>query len=438
MLKAIFYGTLFFFGVGATVASPCWGAIAVISAYMLHPVQLVPELSILRIQMVLTAAFIISLLAYSRRTLRPVGNEVGILYLLFAYGIFIFLSTTWAYVDSDISLAWAVNHGKTILFSLLLFRAIVNKAELEMLLWAILFGGAHAAFIHTVGANIGYLPTRFESGEIGAVPDFQGSVMTFVFPSFLLHGVCGLDRWRRSFCLLSLPLVVDSIINTYQRTFFVALAIQCVYLVLIVPNRIRVRIVPFFVVGGVLAVVLFMPTDYEQWIETVADYENEGSAMSRIHVAEASWKMFQDYPLGVGYRNYPYVSPRYLDDSVLTTGADGRSIRSAHNTYFTVLCELGVIGFAMFGAFFIGSWQLLRKVRRHPSARDADDLTLFAYGFETGLVGWAIAGFFQTLHEDDPTYWAIPISVLLYRVRFQKRVQPHRPQARITSTELGT
>src|SRR5439155_8618350 len=137
-------------------------------------------------------------------------------------------------------------------------------------------------------------------------------------------------------------------------------------------------------------------------------------------IAEASLQMFQDYPLGVGYRNYPDVSPAYLDAKYLTID-DGVPRRAAHNSYFSVLCETGIVGFGFWTCAILGTMWMLRTMRRGMDRERPTVLEVYALGFEIGLYGWLVAGLTYSLHEVDPAYWMMAFGVIITRLAKQDR-----------------
>lgn len=417
MLKTAFYGVLSALAVLAALSSPLYGAIAVIESYMLHPVLYSPELASVRIQLVITVAFLVGLFLHGSRGLPPVAGEAKLLTVLSLYGMLAMLSGLWAVRKPEVSFPYAFDLCKTIFVTVLLVYVPANPGQVLTLLWAILMGASHAAFMHTVGVNIGYLPPSLGRGEYGALPDFQGSVMIFVLPSFLLITLFGQSWKERLFCLLSLPLIADSIVNTYQRTFFVAAAVQCGYMLIMARGRDRLKLAVVTGLGAVVASALFMPPDYWAWMNSIKTYKEEASAASRLTIGTASLNMLADYPFGVGYRNYQFVSPNYLPNENLTVNEFGERIRAPHSTHFSVACETGILGFVLFGWAFGGAALLLRRTRILAAPGQLDPLALHAFGLEAGIVGWAAAGFFQSLHETDPVFWAIALSILLYRAR---------------------
>ncbi len=120
-------------------------------------------------------------------------------------------------------------------------------------------------------------------------------------------------------------------------------------------------------------------------MSTIEAPTEEASANSRFVIASASLRMLADYPMGVGYRNYPDVSPRYLDTTFLTHGR-----RSAHNSFFSVACETGYLGFAVWISAFAGAIWLCRRIRKAANFSRLTQVDIYAMGIEIGLYGWLV------------------------------------------------
>lgn len=82
--------------------------------------------------------------------------------------------------------------------------------------------------------------------------------------------------------------------------------------------------------------------------------ETKQSTEMRAVFAYVSWLMFQDKPvIGHGFGHYPHKNRPYLNDRA--TRMQLETIRGYihHNTWLSLLVELGVIGFALYLALFL-------------------------------------------------------------------------------------
>jgi O-antigen ligase len=318
-------------------------------------------------------------------------------------------SAAWAVVSSQNALADSYEMFKRALLTALMCRLVRSEREIVWLIWACLIGIFHASVLHIFGGRLGWIPLS-ESREYGVLPIGQTSVLILFVPMLAILGTMGRGKERlASWCIL--PFVLDSIVNTFQRMGFVVLAAEALLLAIYLPRRIVLRVAPIAAVLGCLFVIRFMPPEYRNWVATIQRPHEEGSANSRFVIDRASIQMFLDYPFGVGYRNYLVVSPRYLPPEFLDQGK-----RSAHNSYFAVLCELGVQGLLAFLWTFGGAIVLMRRVRKASDRAEPGRLGLYALGIEVGLCGWLTGGLFHDLHNVDPAYWFVGFAVAIMRL----------------------
>lgn len=166
------------------------------------------------------------------------------------------------------------------------------------------------------------------------------------------------------------------------------------------------KLVLFGMVAGALLVV---GTRFDR----LTGFQREGtvedtrsSAESRASFAYVSWKMFLDKPiLGIGFGRFPEAKLPYLSDR--TTDLNLELIRplAHHNTYLSLLTELGIIGLGLYvvvlGLWTRYAWQLYRSQRRPPWAKTHGVLSLCA------LATYAVQMLFH-----DVTYTAIDNSIL--------------------------
>jgi O-antigen ligase len=418
MVKAALYLGLAALAILATFINPFIGVIACIEAYLMNPVAIDMDDGQFRYQLWTSIAFIISFLIHRPAVLSHVRRENWVLKCLWAFVALAALSSQWATISSDVALDAIYEVVKTVAIVSLFVRVIRTEKQMTAVMMACVIGVMHASFLHIFGPRYGYVNAALGRGD-GVLPDAQTGVMVLFAPLIILLAMFGSHK-EKILCWCALPLVVDSIVTTYERTGFTALIIEFVLVFLFVPRAQKRQLIPALVGGLGLLIFRFTPPDYWEKMSTIATPHEEASAESRFVINDASWRMFLDHPMGVGYRNYPQTSPRYLDTGYLTKADDGELVRSAHNTYFTVLCETGVFGFAIWIAGFGGTILMLRGIRKR-AGPNMGRLEFYATGLEIGLFGWCIGGWFQSYHEVDPAYWFVGFAVVLFRLVHQRQ-----------------
>jgi O-antigen ligase len=124
--------------------------------------------------------------------------------------------------------------------------------------------------------------------------------------------------------------------------------------------------------------------------DALLGFEREGSseytrssAESRASFAYVSWKMFLDRPIfGFGFGQFPEAKWPYIDDR--TTNLNLEIIRplSHHNTYLSLLVELGLVGLTLYllllASWVRAAWRLYRGQRGPLWVRAHGALTLCA------------------------------------------------------------
>jgi len=411
VLKAIVYLGLTAVGVVGTLFNPFIGVVACLEAYLMNPTTIPMPDGGLRYQFWTTVAFLASCLLHRAKGVDRVGREGFVLKALWLFVAIGALSSLWAVVNPQLALDTIYEVFKTVLLTSLLVRAIQSEKHMRIALIACLVGVAHASILHTFGVRYGYIPASF-GRELGLLPDNQTTVEVFFVPLMLMIAVTG-SKIERLFCWCILPFVLNSIVTSYMRAGLVSLAVELALIVVLLKPRLTRRLVPVLAAGLILFVFRLTPENYWQWMSTIKTPTEEASANLRFYINQASWRMFSDHPMGVGYRNYIEISPKYFPREYLDP-ANGK--RAAHNSFLTVLCETGIFGFAAFMSAFGGTVWLLRRIRKTIDPSSPSRVAVYAIGLEIGLYGWAVAGLFHSEHEVDPAYWAIAFAVILTRL----------------------
>ena len=411
MLKAVFYSLLMAGGIGATFANPLYGAVTCILAYLLNPQVIVGDFLDVRFQLYVTIAFFISLFIQRNKRQGGLAGAVWPIVLLWLFVAIGAMSATWAVVSPQQSIEQISELAKTVLMVTGLVIVVQTERDLKVIVTACIIGAWHAALMHTFGVKWGYVSQSFGK-EIGILPDGQTPVMILLLPLTAVTAMMGATRKERLLSWCALPFLLNSIVSTYQRTGFVSLAVEIVAMLFFFPKRLFLRVLPVLIAGGALFVFRLTPEDYWSKMKTIRTPTEEASANSRFIINSASWRILADYPMGVGYRNYPDVSPRYLPPELLT---DGR--RSAHDSYLSIACETGVLGFAVWIAAFAGALLFCNRIRRHIDFAALNSIGTYALATQVGLLGWLAGGFFQADHEVDPAYWLVAFAVILTRLQ---------------------
>jgi probable O-glycosylation ligase (exosortase A-associated) len=202
------------------------------------------------------------------------------------------------------------------------------------------------------------------------------------------------NKWIGRAMSAAIVLCTFSIVGSSSRGAFLGLASMGLFLVLKSRRRI-----PLLLGMAVLIPVLisFAPQKYWDRISTIETYEEDTSAMGRIHAWQTAINMARDRPVvGGGFEAWtPQVYARYAPPETMKP-------RDVHSMYFEILGEQGFVGLALYLALLFmayrGAGKTVRRAKGVPGAEWQLDLASMV---QVSLVGYGTAGAFLGLAYFD-------------------------------------
>lgn len=226
---------------------------------------------------------------------------------------------------------------------------------------------------------------------LGDGNDFVLSVV-IVLPMCIYLLLRAQSFWTRILWLAALPILIFAVVGTQSRGASIALA--CVFLYLWWKGR--QKFVGFALLLGVgVAVLSYAPDAYFERLNTLQNYQQEGSAMGRITAWKTAVRMAADNPLqGVGSGHFAvklgteYRPPEF--------GAQNLPWLTAHSMYFLILGELGIPGIIFLFAMLIGNYLINNRLMRQAHERKSELEKLFMM-LNGSLIAFATAGAFLSV-----------------------------------------
>jgi O-Antigen ligase len=148
----------------------------------------------------------------------------------------------------------------------------------------------------------------------------------------------------------------------------------------------------------------------------------EASAESRLFIVEAQVKMFASYPLGAGNKGTAWLSPQYLDESLLARGGDKVGVRSSHNTFMTFLVEQGIPGVILFVWAILWGLGTVLRIRRLQKQGAPPELVAPAAACCAALAVVAVSGNFTDYLLAEVQIWMF--ALLLSSLEQLRRAEP--------------
>jgi probable O-glycosylation ligase (exosortase A-associated) len=205
-----------------------------------------------------------------------------------------------------------------------------------------------------------------------------------------------------------------AVLGTYSRGGF--LAVSAMLLFLWLRGRHKLLFALIFV-PLIPVAVMFMPERWGDRMDTIATYEQDGSAMARINTWTMIVNMTKDRPIvGGGFDHYS------LRNSMRWSPTPN-AVHSAHSVYFQMLGEHGYVGLGLFLAIgfagFRAASRTIAAARASPEHAWAGHL---ANAIMVSLIGYAVGGAFVNIGYWDLLYYEIVILSLAYRFVTAARV----------------
>ncbi len=186
------------------------------------------------------------------------------------------------------------------------------------------------------------------------------------------------------------------------------LALTTVLLLLVWHSRYKWISLPML--GLALALVLFgLPDDWMLRMQSIATYESDYSATSRLDI----WRQGLEYSL-----IHPWLG----------VGFDGWTALAEmdwHNAFVEVLAEHGYGGFLLWIGLLVGSlWDLTRLGRVGRSRADLAWVTNYSEMMRASLAGYAVGAMFSGLAYWDILFHLVAMAVVLRRLANDAQAAP--------------
>lgn len=205
---------------------------------------------------------------------------------------------------------------------------------------------------------------------------------------FLVYGSTRATS-RLIYWVLLLALVA-CVVVTQSRGGTLALAAVGVYYWLKTPRK---AVTAGIAAAAVALILVIAPPTYFTRMNSISNYETDGSAQGRITAWTAGTRMALSSPiLGVGAGNFPANFTRFAP-----AGADATRWKTAHSIYFLILGELGFPGLALLLTFIAGNLVLNRRmVAGLPPSESAAvrEHRLLLNCLSASIMAYAVAGAF--------------------------------------------
>jgi putative inorganic carbon (HCO3(-)) transporter len=332
-------------------------------------------MSSMPVAFIMGAGAVVSYLLVDRRA-PPRITAIQVMCGLMA--IWITLTSTWAVAPAAAWLKWDTSF-KTVIFVCFMPFVFRTRVQIEAFVLVMLFaaaghllpwgvktlltGGGYKQSLGLLGSNTTMLA---ESSSVAAIAVMFVPLLVWM----RTHSI--LIPWPRARAALSYAMIVLYMvanIGTFARTGLVAIGVLG-SVMLVRSKRKIVFLTIAAMLGGVMVTV--MSNRWEARVSTITNYEQDGSAATRILVWKWTLGFAVDHPLGGGFESFTVNVIPNPDTGGLQYG------RAFHNIFFAALGEHGYPGLALYLAILtlslVSMQRVAKRCRDHPDLAWAGDL----------------------------------------------------------------
>ena len=303
--------------------------------------------------------------------------------------------------------------GRVFMIPLMLWVALMlidGRKQIEQLIWAMVISIGY----YGVKGGVFTLATGGSHRVWGPQGSFIGGnnelalALVLLIPLMYYLMKTASNRWVRYGLFFSIAACALAVLGSHSRGAFLAVGAMAVFLSLKSGKPFRVFIL---VVIAALAMVAFMPENWWSRIGTIENYEEDASAMSRLHTWRMVWRLALDRPIfGAGFDlANPLLYQLYAENPLAKAHA-------AHSIYFQALGEHGFVGLGLYLCLAVATWRVARNLAKASRNSEVDAwVPLLMRMIQTSMVGFAVGGAFLGLLHFDLPYYLVGLVVLAQR-----------------------
>lgn len=343
------------------------------------------------------------------------GNAITVLMILLIAWVGI---TTLFALEPDIASRKLNQFFKTILMTLVAITLIKTEKRFEYFIWAAVLS---IGFFSVKGGIF----TILHGGQfkVWGPPDTNimdnnalamGTLM--IVPMMVYIAQTAENRWVRWGMYFGAASSMASVIGSYSRGAFVGMAAVAIAMWWQAGKKNKLVLGTLATLAVVVGVAM-LPQKWLDRMNTIQNYEQDGSATGRLEIWGHSLRIANDRPLvGGGFgvfeneKAYLRLSPEMVDR------------RNVHSIYFEMLGTQGYIGLILFvGLGLAGLLTAGKIMRRTAGVPELEREHKFAQMVHLSLVAYAVSGAFLNLSTWD-LYYSLLAMIAMQKYLLEKKL----------------
>jgi probable O-glycosylation ligase (exosortase A-associated) len=381
----------------------------------------------------LTTALVTLVSMLFSKSRQPLPRSGGVVALLMLWGWMTITSMTSINPPEMVWERWVVM-SKIYLMLLVTLMLLRGRKQIETLVWVVIVSIGYFGFkggIFTVLTGGGYRVYGPPGSGLEENNSLAVALIALLPLMYYLRHVAS-QRWLRYFLTFAMACLGFAILGSQSRGALLGGAVMAFMLGLKskYPVRFSIALVAVITIG-----VSFMPDSWTERMNTIREYDSEGSAMSRIYTWTTLWNVAVDRPLvGAGFRaDTTELFARYAPTGERFASFQGSSW-VAHSIYLQALGEHGFVGLILYVWIWVWLWftagRTAKQAERLPELKTW--VPMLMRMCQVSTVGFCVGGAFLSLMTAD-----LPYYVLCFVILCQCAVRDQLRQAKTSPDTVG-
>lgn len=292
-----------------------------------------------------------------------------------------------------------------------------SRERIDLMIWTIYlsvgFFGIKGGVFTIV--NAGSYRVLGPAGSFIADNNHLAVALLMIMPLGLYLYQSHSDRKIRIGLVLSEILIFFSIVASYSRGAF--LAVFCVVAFLWIKSKQKL-LISLIIIPLIPVAFLFMPEGWHERMSSIAEYEQDASAMGRLNAWQYAVNVANSNLTGVGFESWSL-------ETFAKWAPDPTAVHAAHSIYFAMLADHGWIGLLFFLGLFVAGWRTsgrLIKLVEYNGDQQHLWMANLSRMIQVSLIAYASGGAFLSLAYFDLPWHLLAIIVLMKHVAIDRNI----------------
>jgi len=293
------------------------------------------------------------------------------------------------------------------------FRLLDSEHKLKLAILVYLIGAAYIGYeAFSIGRNSS---GRVEGIGMVDVPEANGTAaaLTPAIP-FLIYFFWQ-AKWKMKALIAVLGVfIANGLVLINSRGAFLGASVGFSYYIAMMffakhklpKQRLMLLLI---VVGSLVVSSRLIDDSFLERMNTIqtSSIEDNSSGASRVQYWLATFDMLEDWPMGMGVYGYQFLSPSYLDESLLGSKSRKSKMRAVHSMWFQGLGEVGWLGFIFYLLIIISIFCHLRRAKKWVLKLKKIETYYLLLAVEASLIAYMVSGSFINVIRAEIFYWSM-------------------------------